>query len=410
VKKNLKKIGLLLTLAFSFSLNVWASSENPTVDELFEQARKLAFSGNKEQARKLCLTALERSPGYMDIRIFLGRLYSWDSLYDQGRKELDRVLTEDPANADARLALVDLEIWADNPMKAVNVCDEGLAKNPKNRDLLYKKARALRNAGNKEAAIIAVHKLLELYPKDPEGLSLLDDIKGIGITEGILLDYSHDIFDKSFDPWNELTLQYRHRFGFGSVLGRINYASRFDETAAQVEVDAYPHIREGTYAYLNVGYSHSSIFPNFSCGGEIYQNLGKAWEASLGFRYLKFSSDVVILTGIIGKYIGNYYFSLRPYVTPSSIGSSVSGTLLIRRYFGGEDYMTLQVGAGASPDQVASTLQIYQAEDGHARLDWYVELFKNFFGSGYIAVDRQEFYPGDYRFQFTFDIGIEQRF
>ena len=70
-------------------------------------------------------------------------------------------------------------------------------------------------------------------------------------------------------------------------------------------------------------------------------------------RYLDFTtSNATVLTGSIGHYRGNYYFSLRPYITPRSDGpTSISGSLLVRKYLrDGENYLGLNAIYGNAPE------------------------------------------------------------
>jgi YaiO family outer membrane protein len=60
--------------------------------------------------------------------------------------------------------------------------------------------------------------------------------------------------------------------------------------------------------------------------------LPKSFEASLGFRALKYSTTTTIYTGSVGWYTGNSYWSFRPYLTPGDSGTSKSGTVNYRKY------------------------------------------------------------------------------
>ena len=76
-------------------------------------------------------------------------------------------------------------------------------------------------------------------------------------------------------------------------------------------------------------------------------------EVSLGMRYMQFSdTQVNIFTGSLGMYSGNYYFSLRPYITPSGEKPlGISGYILGRKYFkDGENYFGVMAGFGFSPE------------------------------------------------------------
>ncbi len=79
-------------------------------DELFQQARKAAFD-NKDypKAIKISKEALTQSPVYKDIRIFLGRLYSWSDKKDSARVEFETVLSQEAGHEDAILAYASLE-------------------------------------------------------------------------------------------------------------------------------------------------------------------------------------------------------------------------------------------------------------------------------------------------------------
>jgi tetratricopeptide (TPR) repeat protein len=91
-----------------------AAAEEGT-ESAFERARRLAFSGERRQARELCLEILEERPDHWDARVLLGRLYAWDKEYGLAREELTRVLQAKPDYADARNALIDVELWSHHP-------------------------------------------------------------------------------------------------------------------------------------------------------------------------------------------------------------------------------------------------------------------------------------------------------
>ena len=76
-------------------------------------------------------------------------------------------------------------------------------------------------------------------------------------------------------------------------------------------------------------------------------------EASAGFRFLDFAdTKVTIITGSIGLYAGNYYMSLRPYITPNPDGNTgISGNLLVRKYLkDANNYFGLRAGMGFTPE------------------------------------------------------------
>ncbi len=179
----------------------------------------------------------------------------------------------------------------------------------------------------------------------------------------LALDYGYVTFHGDIDPWRLASLSLSHSTGRGSLVGRLNFANRFSTSGVQVEMDAYPRLSKSTYAYLNAGYSAADIFPTWRAGGELYGNLPRGWEASIGFRHLRFGGPpVTLFTGTVARYIGNYWISARPFVRFKDSGTSASAGLTARRYFADGDHYfgaTLSYGSSPSdrvtPDAVART-------------------------------------------------------
>lgn len=187
------------------------------------------------------------------------------------------------------------------------------------------------------------------------------------------IEYGHVRFDggaASIDPWHTTSAEISRKDPGATLIARANWARRFGQQGVQVEMDAYPHIAPGTYAYLNAGYSAASIFPIARIGAEIYTSPASGTEASLGMRHLEFeSARATIFTGSVGMYRGNYYFSARPYVTPRDEGTSLSGSVLARRYFASADsYATLILGAGTAPVEAPLEFELQRANSYRAGL------------------------------------------
>ena len=318
---NMNKLTLLI--AFFLALSFFANAQ--TTDELFKDARTAAYeTKDYKLAKQLALEALQKSPGYSEIEVFLGRVYTWDKQYDSARYHFAKVLDNGPGNEDASVAYADLEYWDDHYAAAIKVCDQGLAVHPSSKPLLLRKAKSL--SAEKNAA--AINKISFNY------------------------DYTH--FDRQFgQPWQLASLSYGRNTELGSVIARVNVANRFGENGVQGEVDAYPRINKTFYTYINFGYSGNvGVFPNVRGGFSLYANLPRSFEAEAGVRYLYFTSTTIIYTFAIGKYYKNFLFTARTYQTPSDFGFSQSYSLS-GRYFlkGADDYIGLSMGSGISPDE-----------------------------------------------------------
>ncbi|MCF7805204.1 MAG: YaiO family outer membrane beta-barrel protein [Candidatus Marinimicrobia bacterium] len=343
--------------------------QDVNVDSLFAEARDAAFEQeNRELARQLSMRALEISPAYHEIRIFLGRLYAWDSQYEQAEKQLQRVLAADPGNTDARGALLDVYIWSEQYTEVLETARSGLRRNPVNEKFLYSKSLALSKTGEPRQAIITLNTLLQVEPSHERGLTLFKLLQEQQALYEVSLSYRYDRFqsadgpwnlictDQNRDPWHTVNAEINRRFGFGPAIFRVHQASRFGQNDWQAEFDLYPSIRQGTYAYLNVGFAGADLFPEYRFGGELYQSLPKAFEVSLGLRYMKFTaSDVAVYTMSAGKYWGNYWLNFRTYLTPKAVSFSRSAIFTARRYFrDAENYIGLTFSLGESPDLLLS--------------------------------------------------------
>lgn len=121
----MNKLSVILLLFLAISTGSKAQNSLSS-DELFSNARNAAFEDkNYEKAKKLAFEALEKSPNYADVDIFLGRIYSWDHQYDSARIHFLKVLNAKP-NEDASIAYADLEYWNDDYQKSLEICSDAL--------------------------------------------------------------------------------------------------------------------------------------------------------------------------------------------------------------------------------------------------------------------------------------------
>ncbi len=327
--------------------------EHLSSDDLFKEARKAAFDRKDyPEAIRLSRMALAKSPDYADIRIFLGRVYTWSDKVDSARAEFQYVLQRQPEYEDAYVAITDLEYWNNRSTEALQYTEKGLSYHPRSEDLLLRKAKVLASLKRLPEAAATANMLLSVNPSNAAGRSLLNNIKDQVRRNKIDLSYDYTYFDRRFDqPWHLLSLTYSRQTKLGTVAGRINYANKFGDGGVQGEIDAYPHISNTFYAYVNLGYSGSDIFPKYRSGFSLYANLPRSFEAELGFRYLYFSSSTWVYTASVGKYYRNFWFNLRTYLTPGENNLSKSFHFTTRYYTAGaDDFIMLGVGTGISPD------------------------------------------------------------
>ena len=354
----LKKINtaVLLIVFFLFVNPIFAQKKifNGNPDTAFKIARDLAFNGKRAQAQDSLKLILTKYPNYLDIRAFLASTYSWDGSYAKARKEFEYVLNKDNQRKTDWIAYLKNELYAEKYYKALEIAEKGLKIFPNDPDLSQLKARSELNSGNKEDALRTVKKALVIHPESELLKNYKNSLEGdinfntIGI--GFFTDYYDFDGDNGRGNMYYSSLSYSRQTKYGSIIARMNYSNRFETDNYQLEIDLYPRIADGLYAYVSGAFSESPLNPTQRYGFELFKSLPKSFEASLGFRWLKFSSETTIYTGSLGWYTGNSYWALRTYVTPGFPGTSGSGRLIYRKYRSDENnYFTFEVGFGASP-------------------------------------------------------------
>ncbi len=321
-------------------------------DVAFEKARKMAFNKQRKAAQDTLRFILTKYPNYLDVRSFLASTYSWDGDYKEARKEFEYVLKKDPKRKNDWIATIKNELYALLPYKANDLVKKALSYFPDDTDLLYLKAKSEEKLQNPEEALITLDKIISIDANNSNAISYKESLINTLRFNSVGLSYSTVLYNKNErDASHYSTLNYTRQTKYGSIIAKINYSRRFDTDNLQYEVDLYPRITDGLYAYVSAGFSNSSLFPKVRYGVELYKSLPLGLEVSLGFRGLKFSETTTIYTGSVGWYTGNSYWSLRPYFTPNDNGTSKSVTLTYRRYYSDADnYFGVAVGAGFSPE------------------------------------------------------------
>lgn len=408
-----------LIILFLLSISFFIKAQNTlSSDELFKEARNAAFEDkNYDKAKLLAHQALNISPSYADIEIFLGRVYAWNKQYDSASYHFLNVLKTTPINEDASIAYADLEYWNDHYAEALNICNRALAVYPASEELLLRKAKNLKALKNYREATIITRQILKANHHNAAALALAISLKDAVAINKITISYDNSSFDKQYDkPWQLASISYGRHTKIGTIIARMNYANRFGSNGLQGEVDAYPRISKMFYCYASVGYSdNAGVFPKYRGGFSLYANLPKSYEAEVGLRYLYFTSATNIYTAAIGKYYKNFLFNARTYITPSNGAVSQSYSIAGRYYFqGADDYIGLSVGTGISPDDNIQSIQFNNklnklssnqasASFSHTFLKWNII----FLSAGII---NQEYKPSVRGNQFNLSAGLSHRF
>ena len=228
----------------------------------------------------------------------------------------------------------------------------------------------------------------------------------------IQLEYEYEEYEADFPSWHTAGLEGSHRFGWGSLIGRVTWADRFADSGTQYEVDAYPKLGEKRYAYLNLGLSGSDVFPDLRWGVELYQGFSGGWEGSLGVRRLEFEdSNVLLWTGSATKYRGNWMFTLRPWYADKPQSSSLSGAFEVRRYFEtAEDWLKVTAGYGETPDDDLTLAEVVRLDSARVRAEMQRRWGKEWLWKAALGLRNQEFRPGERRASASVSFAVARLF
>jgi YaiO family outer membrane protein len=322
--------------------------------DVIGSARAAVERGQRAEA----LTSLEEhlgaAPRDVDARLLYGLILSWEGRYDEARRQLHAVLVQAPAYDDARVALMNVAWWSGATGEARDAADAILSRDPGNQ--VAKGVRERLDAANRPWWA---------------GFS-----------------YSLDSFSDGRAVWQEYATTITRLTPRGSVSVKANEARRFGYGDRALEVEFYPRVRPGTYAFVGLGVSPGSAFyPGHRIAFDLYQSVGGGVEVSGGYRRLAFSGATSIYVGTVSKYLGSWMFTGKVFGVP---GSGDSGSTSyhggFRRYVrdDGLSYVGVTYSHGFSREEIRNVTDLETLDSDTVRIDIDQQFARRFrvFASG----------------------------
>ena len=78
--------------------------------QTYQEAKDLAYSGQREKAREVCRKILSKDFD-SDVAVLMARTFAWDGKYDSARVVISSVLKRYPTHWDALDAISDVQYW-----------------------------------------------------------------------------------------------------------------------------------------------------------------------------------------------------------------------------------------------------------------------------------------------------------
>ncbi|MEM1336376.1 MAG: YaiO family outer membrane beta-barrel protein [Bacteroidota bacterium] len=324
--------------------------------EKFAIAYELARKGEHSAAKKVLSEMIAVDPKDDNVLLLLAKVNSWTGEYDRARREFNRITSKKRGDREIWIAAIKNELYAGAESTALGLANKALHFLEEDAEVQRLKAISIDRIANKEYPDYTLE--VNPNPKKPATANKVVQEPNEIVRERrelpnrLNINNTVTVFDDQNDPIIFSSLSYRYLTPVGSVIPRINYTNRTGRSGVQYDLDFYPRFLKRCYAYINYGYSSSTLYPNHKFGGDIYVNLPKGIELSAGGRYIKTNTqDITAVTNSAGYYTGNYYFSMRSYITPRPNGlTRFSANLLVRKYGkDAENFMGVTVGMGVSP-------------------------------------------------------------
>ena len=362
-------------------------------EEAYEQARTTAYKGDHRAAKDMLVRVTAAHPEDLRAQALLASTYTWIGEYGKAREVYNLITSQEKDDRGIWISAIKNELYAKNGATALGLANKAMLYLGKDREIdrlrelavqqqqnqsyaekawfnqegwpvatapkaPVPKRRKIRQAGSEPSGEVAERTGARSKAESPSDSVPGATIPKVNVDKDVLnnrlaIRNALTVFDQRYEPIIASSVSFKRQTLAGSIIPRINYNNRNAINGMQYELDFYPKFSKRFYAYLNYGYSAASIYPNHKFGGDLYINLPGAMEFSAGGRYIDFETrNVSVVTNSLGHYRGNYYFSLRSYITPQPDRlTRISGNLLVRKYGkDAENYLGINVGMGYAPE------------------------------------------------------------
>ncbi|UTW60941.1 YaiO family outer membrane beta-barrel protein [bacterium SCSIO 12741] len=364
--------------AWNIALNAWLALENyDTIIDVSDYVMH-HFTGDEEVERIIALA------------------YAGKKKYNPAKE----VLAKDDEEAEnlevsSKVLYAKLHYWNKENSKALKLVESFLESHPESVDLYLLKTQLHISRFEKKKAFESIDSVAVRDTNNPNIPALTEKAENIFLNN-LGAYYSFDYYDNSEFHRHALTIEYLRRIQRHVILGRLTMADRAGATGYQFEIDAYPVLTDWMYLYLNAGVSNGVLFPDFRAAIEPYVRLPLTLELSAGLRYMNYpTEEVLIYTGSIGAYPGNFYFAFRPFISVKDSGVFQSYNVKARYFFPESNltYLELNAGTGSSPDNAyldPAFTQFVESRSYNIGLTFQKKLGRQFYGRAWFIYDHYQ--------------------
>ena len=402
-----------LILFFSLGTLSLCAQKMNTDSLLVSIITDMKTSNNYQKNIEKCLLGKKIAPEYLDFQLLLGRNYEFIKQTDSARYYYKMVLDKNPKYEEAFLYLINLNIHEKKYNEAIDLSTKAIEYHPNQIAFYHKQADLYDLLKDEEKHKSSLLETQKRFPEDTKTKEALIQLDRKHLHTRVGINYNFTIIDrKETGPWHLAHLEAVKEQKWGSIIGRISYANRYNAAnfiskGFQYEIESYVLMGKKNYSYWDISYSNDFVFPKFRVGGSFFLNFNKGWESDFGFRYIEtFNIDVLTLVTGVSKYAGTYWFSLKGYLNNNKKKYNPVFLLNCRYYFDSKyDYINSSIGFGTSPDERTTIAQLqnrFNLNSYRMGLGYYHIFDKKIITGFQINYNYQEYFPNLYQSEYEF--------
>ena len=340
------KISFTLLLLF-ISLQLFGQTEDSNKsDSLVAIAKEFAYSKRYEKSISILKTI-----STLDSKQLLARVYSWSGQYSKSLTVCNELISEFPEVVSNYQIAATTTLWGGKWSASYKFSQTGLDKNGNPLMFQTLQIKALNGAKKWREAELLTTSALNSYPSNEELTKLLQLIQQQLFQKEILINHNQDFFTLDSTYWKNTAFIIKNRTKYGPLIISANHSNRFSLKGLQGEFEFYPKLDSNYYAYIDLGFSQSELFPTFRNGVSVFRTFKKGYEFEIGYRNMVFNEagSVWFFLGSATKYFGSNSFTYRYTSIHSPHGLSATHGLKFTHYFNdGRSTFSAEAGTGTN--------------------------------------------------------------
>jgi len=388
-----------------------ALGQEINIDAAFAAVKHEVEKEQYDKALQILEPLQAKFPENEDIKVYIGRIYSWKKDYNTAVKVLAPMADKANPNPDALLAIINTYFWSEQFETCIFYCDQYLKIDPNSSDVILIKAKSLERLNRDKEALDLVEKL-PITENSTQAITGVRTLIGQKAKNAVSVSYLNiSTSDPGQSPLHYGYIEYSHKFSKSALVGRANVGHANNDTQMLFEADYYQTFSKRNYLYVNAGVSTGeTIFPVAKAGIEYYFVPHKKFDYALGLRFMHFDADdITLLTGQLAYHEGAYTLAYRPYYdTKNELFSHVLS--LQHTNEEKERIIRLELQYGNVPylylyNNFTQPLSAYRIG-----LQYQQRIGSSFFVRPVFLYEYEEYLPDEYRNRFNVQIIITKRF